>query len=227
MNLELSKLTDVPTVLALLKQEVKQAEKAILSEGQKNMIPKLKHVVKEAIEIAENLDAFANEINQLKNRWDVLAVKLGKASDAALSIVRRAGVEVPTHKPEPLPNPKRPFPYADGKVAQAVFPVLQRDSRMTEKVVKALLRQESAAWFGTGGCPVLIPRTENPDETRDEHGHARYYENLPLSFFGNHYWLTSQFNRKGGLHCVPKWLQRLGFSLEEILAICQRRWGKP
>ena len=127
-------------------------------------------------------------------------------------------------KPQPTPRPvAQKFPYAVGKVVQAVFPVLQSDRRMTEAHVTMLAAQSSSARFKTGGWAVLKPNTGKADEIKDSNGINRYYNKIPLNFFGRRYWLTSQF-QPHGIKPVLEWLAEIGFTNEEILEICNRRW---
>ena len=116
------------------------------------------------------------------------------------------------------------FPFKVGEVVQAVFPILQTDPRMTEGAVSEFCKPESSAKFSTGGWPVFKRRTGKVDETKDTHGHQRYYTGIPLNFFGKDYWLTSQFAPKG-IKPVLAWLASIGFSQKEVVGICQKRWG--
>ena len=117
-----------------------------------------------------------------------------------------------------------PFPYAVGKVVQAVFPILQGDSRLTAKAIAELHKPESSATFKTGGWPVLKDRTGKTGETRDKHGYNRYYDKIPLVFFGKPYWITSQFSPQG-IVPILNWLSGLGLSHDEVLDVCKKRWG--
>lgn len=96
---------------------------------------------------------------------------------------------------------------------------------MTESAVGELCKPESSARFKTGGNAVLKPRTGKDGETRDANGYHRYYEKLPLTFHGKRYWLTSQFSPQG-IKPVLEWLGVLGFSREEVMIICEKRWGR-
>ena len=116
------------------------------------------------------------------------------------------------------------FPYAVGKVVQAVFPVLQNDSRMKPETVAMLLKKESSKRFKVGGHSVLKARTGIPDETKDAAGIHRYYPDLPLRFFGQDYWLASQFQPHGILP-VLEWLESIGMGRDEVLAICQKAYA--
>ena len=138
---------------------------------------------------------------------------------------KNTSTSLPSTTSSAVTNNHSSFPYAVGKVVQAVFPVLQTDSRMTPEAVKMLIGQSSSSQFKTGGNPVLKPRTGGDNETRDQYGYHRYYGKLPLRFFGKDYWLTSQFNPPG-IGPVLDWLHGLGFTREEVLRICEKRWGK-
>lgn len=116
------------------------------------------------------------------------------------------------------------FPYAVGKVVQAVFPVLQTDRRMTEAHVSTLLAQSSSAHFKTGGWPVLKPNTGKADEIKDAKGINRYYNKIPLNFFGRNYWLTSQF-APHGIKPMLEWLGGIGLKEAEVIDICKNHWG--
>ena len=116
------------------------------------------------------------------------------------------------------------FPYAVGQVVQAVFPALQTDIRMTEAHVSMLLSQSSSARFKTGGRPVLKSNSGDAKEILDSNGRSRYYSKLPLVFFGKKYWLTSQF-QPHAIEPTLAWFKEIGFGKDEVLAICQKRWG--
>ena len=118
------------------------------------------------------------------------------------------------------------FPYAVGKVVQAVFPILQTDKRMTAAHVAMLVAKTSSARFKTGGWAVLKPDTGMADEIKDSNGIVRYYGKLTLSFIGRKYWLTSQF-QPHGIEPVLAWLAEIGFRRDEVIDVCQRRWGRP
>ncbi len=122
------------------------------------------------------------------------------------------------------PDAKPAFPYAVGKVVQAVFPVLQNDSRMKPESVAMLLKKESSKRFKVGGHSVLKVRTGTPNETKDANGIHRYYPDLPLRFFGSDYWLASQFQRHG-IWPVLEWLESIGMGRDEVLAICQKAYA--
>ena len=124
---------------------------------------------------------------------------------------------------KPVKASKPDFPYAVGKVVQAVFPVLQTDARMKAESVSMLKAEASSARFKTGGWAVLKPNTGNVEEIKDSSGIKRYYGKLPLSFFGRKYWLTSQF-QPHGIGPVLAWLEEIGLKKGEVLDICNRRW---
>ncbi len=131
---------------------------------------------------------------------------------------------VAVEKPaKPVKGYKSDFPYAVGKVVQAVFPVLQTDARMKAESVAMLKAEASSARFKTGGWVVLKPNTGNVEEIKDSSGIKRYYGKLPLSFFGRKYWLTSQF-QPHGIGPVLAWLEEIGLKKGEVLDICNRRW---
>lgn len=129
-------------------------------------------------------------------------------------------------KPRPVKSSeasREVFPYAVGKVVQAVFAALQGDSRMTADVIEMLADEKSSIRFKTGGNRVLKARTGAEDETKDTHGHHRYYANLPLEFCGKPYWLTSQFNPPA-ITPVLAFFEGIGVSRDEVLALCKKRW---
>ena len=130
-------------------------------------------------------------------------------------------------KPRPAQSTetsRESFPYAVGKVVQAVFPALQRDARMTAGVVEMLADEKSSIRFKTGGNRVLKPRTGAEGETKDTHGHHRYYAKLPLEYFGKPYWLTSQFDPPAIVPVLGLFAE-IGVSRDEVLALCNKRWG--
>lgn len=120
-------------------------------------------------------------------------------------------------------KPGLKFPYAVGKIVQAVFPFLQTDRRMTPDHVAELVAVSSSKRFKTGGHAVLKVNTGNPTEIEDANGIKRYYPKLLLQFFGNNYWLTSQF-QPHGLEPVLVWLEEIGLKKDEVVEICNRRW---
>ena len=115
------------------------------------------------------------------------------------------------------------FPYAVGKIVQAVFPALQADSRMTPDHVVELVAESSSGQFKTGGHSVLKVNSGNPREIEDGKGIKRYYPKLSLQFYGKNYWLTSQF-QPHGLEPILSWLKGIGMTRNEVISICDRRW---
>ena len=139
----------------------------------------------------------------------------GSFVTAKQDVGKKSNVSPKTGKPD--------FPYAVGKVVQAVFPVLQSDPRMTSQCVEQLTGDSSSKLFKTGGHSVLKVNTGNPKEIEDSNGIKRYYPKLPLRFFGKSYWLTSQF-QPHGIGPVLAWLAKIGLRKDEVLEICNRRW---
>lgn len=356
MQIQLAKLSDVPTALDLLKEEVAKAEKAIRRAGADAMLHGPLDAANEAIAYAKKLVVFASEIDSLGSTWasfeeeidsalpetktilkkvgwtrnvvnpispwtnftvtfpDGTVVSEPKANATLAKTIEKIGPEkvAPLHgfaclrpngeplvtqnrseltkypvsvieihggwfvntqsstaykadavkaiskilglhlkvsitarskggtpkppirpAPKPLPSPSPApvvatphFPYPVGKVVQAVFPILQTDSRMTKAAVDALPKPKFSARFKTGGNPVLKPRTGKSGETTDAYGRHRYYHKLPLTFHGKPYWLTSQF-KPHGIGPVLDWLAALGLDRAEVLSICKKRWEKP
>ncbi len=163
----------------------------------------------------------AAKAGYVKTMAKALGVKLAvKTVPGTFAVAKEKKTSQPTSDAK---NNDSVFPYAVGKVVQAVFPALQSDRRMTVESVAMLKADASSARFKTGGWAVLKPNTGNAEEIKDAHGIKRYYGKLPLCFLGKKYWLTSQF-QPHGIEPVLAWLEELGLSKDEILEICNRRW---
>jgi soluble cytochrome b562 len=180
----------------------------------------------------KDLKKYPESVETLRGGW-ILSTHSNtqRKADDLKRIADRLGVRlkieiVPSH-PDPggRPTPLGSFPYKVGQVVKAVFPVLQRDARMKKEYVDDLLDASSSARFKTGGNPVFKERKGIPDETRDAHGHHRYYPQLPLVFHGRRVWLTSQFDPPA-ITPVLDWLDKLGMSRSEVLAVCEKAYGK-
>jgi len=159
-------------------------------------------------------------IGAIGKEWQTGGTSTEKTTPEPQKIVQKAD-GMRSSRPK---SAAKKFPYAVGKVVQAVFPALQTDMRMTEAHVATLVAQSSSAHFKTGGWPVLKPNTGKADEIKDTKGVNRYYNKIPLNFFGRKYWLTSQF-APHGIMPMLEWLEGIGLKKDEILAICQGRWG--
>lgn len=187
----------------------------------------------------KDLKKYPESVETLRGGW-ILSTHSNtqRKADDLKRIADRLGIRlkieiVPgvSHKTTPPKAPKRspstslPFPFKVGQVVKAVFPVLQRDARMKKEYVDDLLDESSSARFKTGGNPVFKERKGLPNETRDKYGHHRYYPKLPLVFHGRRVWLTSQFDPPA-ITPVLDWLDKLGMSRSDVLAICERAYGK-
>ncbi len=167
----------------------------------------------------EDLSKYPSSIIPIADGWFVntqssTESKAKRPTGIAKALKRKIVVKVG-------PGAKPAFPYAVGEVVQAVFPVLQTDSRMKECDIAMLVDKASSARFKVGGHPVLKLRTGAPNETRDSMGIHRYYPKLPLTFFGQDYWLASQF-QPHGIWPVLEWLESIGMGRDEVLDICRK-----
>ena len=235
IQIKIQNLADVPEALELVRGEVEKVKKAINEAGARALCEDRRKVAREALDYADGLDAFIGKIDALGKDWEELEESIEAATPEAQEIVRSAGgtggvvnpsPEEAAEKSDETYDANKAFPFAVGRVVRAVFPLLQNDPRMTEDAVTMLVDKSSSARFKVGGHPVLKLRTGNPDEIKDSFGHYRYYQNLPLSFFGKKYWLASQF-QPHGLLPVLEWLESIGMGRDEVLAICEKRFGTP
>ncbi len=223
------KHSEVPEALELVIEEVGKESQRIREAGIVALRDGKYKPARKAIDYAEKLQEFVEKVRKLGDEWTGLQYTIDKFTPDVQVLVRpdgNSGRDQGGATPLLHANPAEVvFPYAVGKVVQAVFPILQTDMRMTEANVAMLASKSSSARFKTGGCSVLRPNTGSPNEIIDSAGHYRYYGKLSLVFFGRKYWLTSQF-QPHGIKPVLDWLAEIGLSNDDVLAICKKRWGE-
>ena len=207
-------------------EERRLAEEARKAEEEQRRKEADEAAAKEAAEAAENRAAEEAKAAAARAAAEAAAKPGTPPSAPTPQVVTPTQAAVPAATPTAPTSPYAPpaggevFPFRIGQVAQAVFPVLFAEKRVTDEDIAYLVSDLARKCFKTSGFQVLREVTVDVEtDAIDDNGIKRFYTKFTLSYGGKKYLLTSQWY-KAGLANLLQWIGGHGIDEPRVKRIC-------